>query len=188
MVKLNIPDSLLQELRATAAVVCREIVFTRKEADGATTNRQNIVMEKAFHGSEGYASVLDEMMDGKGSFSSMFQRLELVNNREGNDKRMDGHMLELKELFHRRTGERFIVHERDFTREVLTSLKKGETVSPKLGVAGRVISYKASEVATNYKHALRFYKEYADEHTGNPSGMKTEDMGQSMFFAKCSCT
>ena len=33
MVKLAIPDSLLQELRATVSVACRELVFTRKEAD-----------------------------------------------------------------------------------------------------------------------------------------------------------
>ena len=167
MVKLLIPDAITQELRNLIAVVCRELVFTKK-FHGATTTSQIDLMEKAFHGSAGYASVLDEVLEGKGDYNSLFNELGMENNREGNSLRTNGKMLELKELFHRRTSERFIVHERDFVREVLANYRDAP-------LKGRNICDRACDVAANYKHALRFYNEFK-VNNDTPSGMKMEDM------------
>ena len=96
MTKTGLQDYLIQELRCTAAaVVCRELVFERK-ADGADSERQMLLQEKACHGSEGHESVLHQLMCGKGKFQEMFLRLDIDNCREGNELRRDGAMLELK--------------------------------------------------------------------------------------------
>ena len=57
-------------------------------------------MEKIFHGSAGYSSVLDHMIEGKGIYASMFDKSDLDMNRENNDLRKVGYNLELKSLFH----------------------------------------------------------------------------------------
>jgi hypothetical protein len=168
---MSLPDYLVQEIRATVAVVCREMVMTKK-ADGASSAKQEETMMKAFHGSAGYASVLTQLIDGKQPFDSLFDRQEIENNREGNEFRSgSGAMLELKELFHRKSDERFIVHERGFTRDVI-ALSKGKQWS------GRNINDKALDAIANYRHALRIYNEEykQDSATGNPSGKKIEDM------------
>jgi hypothetical protein len=167
MVKLQVPDAVCQEFCNLVAVLCRKLVFTRK-SDGANTATQLELMEKAFHGSPGYASVLDEVLLGKGDYAELYIKHELENNREGNELRTEGNMLELKETFHRVTGKRFIVHERDFEREVFAKYQD-------VPLKGRNINDRALDVASNYKHALRFYKEYSVAND-TPSGMKLEDM------------
>jgi hypothetical protein len=169
MVKLLLPDPIVQEIRNLAAVVCCEIIFTRK-AEGATTTVQIELMEKTFHGSPGYALVLDELLYRKGDFQHLYMVLPLENNCEGNKLHRQGQMLELKEIYHRRLGERFIVQECDFVREVLADHRE-------LPLKGRNIDDRAQDFALNYKHAPRFYKEYAQTSAAgdNWSGMKFED-------------
>jgi hypothetical protein len=92
-------------------------------------------------------------------------------------------MLELKEVYHRRTGERFFVHERDFVREVIAKNKDQP-------VKGRNLDdRRARDVALNYKHALRLYKAYTQSSGGdNPSGMKFDDMADFVLrkmFVHC---
>ena len=45
------PDSLVQECRVTVALVCRELVFSKKTT-GETTAKQKDIIGKAFHGSD----------------------------------------------------------------------------------------------------------------------------------------
>jgi hypothetical protein len=65
--------------------------------DGASG--QQALMEKAFHGSAGYASVLTNFLEGKGDAASMFKRVPIENNREGNEERTGSHMLQLLDIF-----------------------------------------------------------------------------------------
>ena len=110
-------------------------------------------MEKAFHGSPEYRSILDEVLNGKGDYNGLYIEHNLENNHEGNEHRKTSKMLELVEIYHHCSGERFIVHNRDFTREDIANYKYSP---PK----GRNIDDCARDVALIYKHALHFYKEY----------------------------
>jgi hypothetical protein len=82
------PDYLVQEIGVTVATLCREIVMS-KHSDGATTEKQQEIMEELFHGSAGYQSVLDQFMHWKGSFQAMFNMLPIEINREGNELRRE---------------------------------------------------------------------------------------------------
>jgi hypothetical protein len=53
------PDYIVQEIRSLIAVLCRNQTMTGKSADGETVVGQELLMEKMFHGSEGYASHVD---------------------------------------------------------------------------------------------------------------------------------
>ena len=99
------------------------------KADGEKTEGQNAIMEKLFHGSEGFASVLDAMLEGKGFYGNLFQRHELDINRQGNKYRTGGFMLELLPLFHLHEGKRFMVHDKGFTRRDIAN-KKATAKSP----------------------------------------------------------
>ena len=68
------------------------------EASGETAAGQQILQEKVFHGSVGYASVLTNFMDGKGDAASMFSRIPIENNREGNEDRKCSQMLCLLDI------------------------------------------------------------------------------------------
>lgn len=70
------------------------------KADGIKKDGQDVLMGKVFHGSAGYASVIDAFMDGKGFYASLFQKLDLETNRTGNEHRTNGSMLELLPIFH----------------------------------------------------------------------------------------
>ena len=76
--------------------------MTGKAGDGEKQAGQELLMEKVLHGSEGYASNLDLFLEGKGVFEMAFVRHSLENNREGNELRKNGSMLELRELLHSR--------------------------------------------------------------------------------------
>ena len=95
--QIKVPDAVIQELRNTLAVNAREILI-----QGSTKKRdkQSVMMEKIYHGSAGYSSVLDHMMEGKGIYACMFDRTELDMTRENNELRKEGHNLELKSIFH----------------------------------------------------------------------------------------
>lgn len=97
------PDALVQEIRHTCSVHCRELVF-QKRSDGANQAGQNELMFKAFHGSEAHQSVLSQFVEATGAYASAFERYAIQNNREGNDTRTEGYMLELKESFHSEQG------------------------------------------------------------------------------------
>jgi hypothetical protein len=108
-------------------------------------------------------------MLGKGDYAELYIKHELENNCKGNDCHTEGNMCELKEIFHRHPGKRFIVFERDFVRDVLSKYRD-------IPLKGRNINDRALNVASNYKHALRFYKEFLVVNSKTPSGMKVEDM------------
>jgi hypothetical protein len=89
---------LTQEIRNLAAVLCREVCMVDK-AQGETAAAQQTLIEKVFHGSAGYASVLTNILEGKGDFAFMFNRIPIENNREGNESRSGSHMLQLLDIF-----------------------------------------------------------------------------------------
>jgi hypothetical protein len=92
------PGHLVQEMRNLLAVICRETCMTDR-ASGEQVSVQQTLHEKVFHGSAGYASILTNFMEGKGDAASMFSRIPIENNREGNDERRAGYMLQLKDIF-----------------------------------------------------------------------------------------
>lgn len=97
MVVNKVPDAVIQELRNILSLNCREILMQGK---GKKKDKQALTMEKIFHGSAGYASVLKHMIEGKGIYASMFEKSDLDINREGNELRKNGANLELKPIFH----------------------------------------------------------------------------------------
>ena len=100
----SLPDALSQELRNLLALHCREVLMSTK-ADGLKKEAQALVLEKVFHGSAGYSSVLDSLMEGKGYYASLFQKHDLEINRQGNEHRAAGVMLELLPIFHLNDSE-----------------------------------------------------------------------------------
>ena len=79
------------------------------KADGMKQDGQSLLMQKCFHGSAGYASVIDAFMEGKGYYASLFQRLDLETNRSGNEHRKGGFMLELLPIFHLKEGPYYLL-------------------------------------------------------------------------------
>ena len=68
--------------------------------------QQEAHIEKAFHGTEMYASHLRQLMEGKHPCFQLFDFMPLENCREGNEERAKygGQMPELTELFHCSSG------------------------------------------------------------------------------------
>ena len=117
-----IPDALVQELRSLMAIHCREIVMTSK-GDGLETAGQEELARKVFHGTEGYASILDAMMAGKGWYAPLFQRQELEVNRQNNEYRTDGFVMELLPMLHLNEELRYVLHDHGSTRKDLCMMK-----------------------------------------------------------------
>ncbi|CAB9530829.1 unknown protein [Seminavis robusta] len=164
------PDYLLQEVRNLLCTRARDMVF-KGRGDGENTAGQEAMMSNVFHGSPGYASVLDEMMQGKGIYASMFDKVPIENNREGNENRQGGHMLVAKDIFSCDEGSKFIVHAKGFVRDALA--KNGDEM-----ISGRNIKDRANNSIGVYKFALKYCDEYMDDSgTGKyPSGKGFEDM------------
>ncbi|CAB9505600.1 expressed unknown protein [Seminavis robusta] len=101
----KLPDALLQEIRNLVAVECKDVCM-KDRAGGANSVQQEVFMQKVFHGSAGYASVLDKLTTGKGAYASLFDRVALENNRQGNEERSSGYMLVLKDIASCDEGER----------------------------------------------------------------------------------
>ena len=139
------------------ALHSRDILMSSK-ADGIKSEGQMVLMEKVFHGSSGFSSVIDAMMEGKGFYGHLFQKVALEINRQGNEHRTNGFMLELLPMFHLHEGARFMVHDKGFTRKDL-SVKKASATSGKQGelVAGRNLADKALTAIANYKLALKYH-------------------------------
>lgn len=109
----KIPDGLLQEVKALLAVRCREMCFTDR-GNGENSAGQEALLEKVFHGSEGYESLLKSFIEGSGVYVSCFNKVPIENNREGNEGRPEAFMLELKQIFHCEEGKK----SHKFTSEV----------------------------------------------------------------------
>jgi hypothetical protein len=54
---MTLPDIVVQEIRNTLALHCRDIVMANK-ADGEKSDKQALLVGKCFHGTESHASVL----------------------------------------------------------------------------------------------------------------------------------
>ena len=105
--KKGLPDALLQEVRCLLALDARNHVMTQKGS--MKSESQMRMLEKIFQGSDGFASVIDAMIEQKGFYSSMFNKLPLEVNRQGNEHRTDGFMYELKPVLHCQEGKKMIV-------------------------------------------------------------------------------
>jgi hypothetical protein len=165
------PDYLVQEIRSLIAVLCRNKVMIGKSGDGETVGGQELLIEKMFHGSEGYASHVDLFMSGKGAFEMAFIKSELENNREGNEVRPEGFMLELRSVLHCDLSARYVVGENGFDAKTISINSKGNKP-----LEGRNLNEKALLVIATLKHVYLFHKEFVDANGQNPSGTKLEDM------------
>lgn len=96
-------QAVVEELKNLAALHAREIVMSTK-ADGMKTEGQIELMYKVYHGSAGYASTVSTMMDGKAFYAAVFDKLILEVNRQGNEERKNGVMLEIKQIYHSDEG------------------------------------------------------------------------------------
>jgi hypothetical protein len=92
------PPLLVQEVRNPVSVISRETCMTEK-GGGESVAGQQILQEKVFHGSAGYASVLTNCLEGRGTAASMYNRIPIENNREGNEERTSSYMLRLLDIF-----------------------------------------------------------------------------------------
>jgi hypothetical protein len=92
------PDRLVQEFRNLVSVLCRETCMMDK-ASGESVGGQQTMQEKVFHGSTGYASLLTVCLSGKGNTESLYNRLPIENNREGNADRREPYMLQMRDVF-----------------------------------------------------------------------------------------
>ena len=102
---VKFPDRLLQEMRSLVAVECRELTYG-KRGEGMTGLQQEQYIEKAFHGTDMYASHLNKLIEGKHPYFQLYEFMPLENCREGNEERAKwgGQMLELTEMFHCSSG------------------------------------------------------------------------------------
>jgi hypothetical protein len=89
---------VLQEFSNLVSVVCRETCMTDR-AGGESAAGQQVLHEKVYHGSAGYASALTAFIEGKGDAACMFDMIPIENNREGNAGRTGSHMLQLLDIF-----------------------------------------------------------------------------------------
>jgi hypothetical protein len=103
----NFPLPLVQEVRNLVALLCREACMKDK-ASGETVDGQKILHEKCFHGDASRVSLLDKVCSGKGDFASMYAKIPIENNREGNDERSDSYMLQLLDIFSCDIGKIFV--------------------------------------------------------------------------------
>ena len=164
-----LPDPIVQEIRSLVAVLCRNHTMTGKTGDGETNLNQVLLMEKIFHGSEGYASHLELFFEGKGPFECAFTDSELENNMEGNQERASGKLLELRAVLHCDLSARYIVGQSGFNTSAIAICKANK-------LEGRNINDKALSVIATLKFAYRFHGEFVQGNGENPSGMKLEDM------------
>ena len=96
--KFTLPDHVKQELQMLVAIVCREAVT---QGDSKTDEAQWEAMERSYHGSAEVVSKLKEFLNGQDCFEPCFQKIDIQNNREGNELRGGtSYMLELKSVFH----------------------------------------------------------------------------------------
>jgi hypothetical protein len=170
----GMPYVVKQEIRNLLAIHCRDNVMGEK-SDGETTEGQNTLCEKVFHGSEGYSSVLDQFMDGKGVYEATFNALPLENNRAGNEMRSTGSMLELKSILHCELGARYVVFQDGFTHDQLALDNRG------VALKGRAITEKATQGIANYKHTLYYWKQWVGPNNQLPSRLSLED---SLLFVR----
>jgi hypothetical protein len=178
MTSKTLPDYIVQEIRGVIAVLCRNKTMTGKSADGETVGGQELLMEKMFHGSDGYASHVDLFCSGKGLFEMAFVRSELENNRAGNESRV-GCMLELRSTLHCDLGSRYILEENGFDKATISVNNKGNKL-----LDGRNINEKALLVIATLKFAYQFHSEFVSANGDNPSGTKLEDM---LLFVRQKC-
>lgn len=99
--------NILQEMRNLVSVLCREACMTDK-ATGETVGGQMQHQEKVFHGSTGCASLLTNCLSGKGPTASMYNRIPIESNREGNEGRHEGHMLVLRDMLTCEEGTQYM--------------------------------------------------------------------------------
>ncbi|CAB9527233.1 hypothetical protein (Partial), partial [Seminavis robusta] len=163
-------DYLVQECRSLVATQCWEICMADK-ADGKDLDGQKDLMGKCFHGSAGYGSCLTNLIEGKGDYASLFDRMAIENNREGNELRKDGHSLILRDLVSCDESTTFCVLSRGFTREALAKTK-GELIQ------GRKVYDRGNRCIANYKTALKYHDEFCPKSSPEPypSGKGLDDM------------
>jgi hypothetical protein len=95
----------------------------RGKAGGAKVSQQHDLLEKVFHGTEIYTSLLDWLMNGQHLYDSCFYHHEIQNNCKGNDLCTNGDILKLIDTFNCCIGSNFMVHERSFTKKVIETAK-----------------------------------------------------------------
>jgi hypothetical protein len=100
-----------------------------------------------------------------------FVHTDLENNREGNEARTNGVMLELRSTLHCDLSARFVAYENGFEPKTIAINNKGNKP-----LEGRNINEKALLVIATLKHASLFHKEFVDKNGENPSGTRLEDM------------
>jgi hypothetical protein len=67
----------------------------KDKASGEKAAGQQALQEKMFHGLAGYAAVVDQFLEGKGDAATLYNRIPIENNHEGNDNQKGSHMLQL---------------------------------------------------------------------------------------------
>jgi hypothetical protein len=139
-----------------------------EKSEGETTGGQHVLIEKVFHGSEGYASVLDMFMKVSGVYEFAFIELPLENNQERNEHR-NGKIHEVKSILRCELGSHFILHEGGFNRDALANDKKNTKFQ------GCRLTEKATVGIANYKHSLAFWRELLGPNQQFPSGKSLED-------------
>jgi hypothetical protein len=211
---MTLPDIVVQEIRNTLALHCRDIVMANK-ADGEKSDKQALLVGKCFHGTESHASVLKLFMEGRGLYENIYEKVEIEPNRAGNDDRgKEGVMLMLLDIIHcdpgktsgsrgksrsmfasrvfftdrllsvHSTGAKYAVHDPGFNWDTIAK-NKGELVT------GRNLQERALTAIHNYKFALKFSKEFLDSRQNTPSGCKLPDLllyvRQKMFVEFRGC-
>jgi len=166
----GVPDAVGQEVRNLVALQCRNALMEQK-AQGAKEIQQEAFMQKAFHGSEAHASSLKLFLNGENPFEMAFDRIPIVNNRQGNEFRgaTGGDMLELRDIFHCDPAACYCTQDEGLTFDVLSSCKGKK-------LTGRNIIDRSLKVVKHYTFLLKYFKEYADANKDNPSGLKLEHM------------
>lgn len=148
--KSTCPDKLKQEIRNLVYVHSRELVM-RNKASGAKQDKQEKIIEKAFHGTESHQSFLRLFLEGKALYDSCFEKKDMENNQEGNDAREDGQLLELLPVLHLQYGSNCVVDQKGFTREAIDTLRINK-------IKGRNLNERALNVIAMHRLAVAYSK------------------------------
>jgi hypothetical protein len=171
MTAVYLPDTIVQEIPILLCLQCAKVVYNDLASGGKHDTQENLYA-KVYHGStteDGYVSIANQFISGKTPFDQCFLNTDIEINRIGNENRIDGTMLERKELFHCDPAARHVVNEGGFDCRALTHIKDVE-------VSVRNINDKASKAQAAFKHALKHYNDWSHMKDSVPSGQTIKDM------------
>jgi hypothetical protein len=171
----RLPSSIRDELRATVAMKCHEIVSRKGTLKGQQIHDY---MYKYFHGdaSSNTPSTLDQLLTGQDQFNKLFVKsTAIITDKNTNEVIADE--LTLNELFSRRPTKNFVVR-----KQISRSILQKKTFKSEDVVTGRTLHDLVLSCKENIRKAHAFLEGKVDSN-GLPilSGTTLEDVVEELL-------